>query len=80
MDTTLEETLSAKVRALTPAQQQKVLDFILLEQADVPPAKTPPGVPGASWAQFAGSISREDLALMEQTIEEGCEKVDADGW
>lgn len=80
MDTTLEETLSAKVRTLTPAQQQEVLEFIQFQQGGLPSAKTPPGMPGASWAQFAGSISPEDLALMEQAIEEGCEKVDVDGW
>ncbi len=76
MDTTLEETLNAKVRTLTPAQQQYVLGVV---EALGATAK-PPGLPGASWAQFAGSISPEDLALMEQAIEEGCEKVDTDAW
>lgn len=76
MDTTLEETLSAKVRTLTPAQQQYVLGVV----ESLGATGTPPGMPGASWAQFAGSISPEDLALMEQAIEEGCEKVDTDGW
>lgn len=41
---------------------------------------TPPGLPGAAWAQFAGSISPEDLALMEQAIEEDCERIDLSEW
>lgn len=35
---------------------------------------------GGALLAFAGTISRDDLAEMRQTIEEGCEKVDKDEW
>lgn len=79
MDTTLEETLSAKVRALTSAQQQKVLDFIQSEQADAPPAKTPPGVPGTVWQQFEGLWTPEEAEDMLRASEE-CRQVDLSEW
>ncbi len=78
MEATIEEQLIARVRSLSPTQQQQILTQ--LQKAAPPQTGTPPGVPGTAWKQFAGSISPEDLGLMEQAIEEGCEKVDADGW
>jgi hypothetical protein len=38
------------------------------------------GTPGAEVLTFAGTIDREDLAVIQQTIEEGCERVDPDEW
>lgn len=35
---------------------------------------------GGALLAFAGTISRDDLAQMRQTIEEECEKVDEDEW
>ncbi len=40
----------------------------------------PPGTPAADLLQFVGMISDEDLKLMSDAIEEGCERVDPDGW
>ncbi len=79
MDTTLEETLSAKVRTLTPAQQQEVLDFIQSRQADLPLAKTPPGVPGKVWQQFEGLWTPEEAEEMLRASEE-CRQVDLSEW
>ena len=52
--------------------QLRILDF----------AKTlsPAGVKGESLLCFEGSITNEDLNLMSQAIEEGCEQVDMSGW
>jgi hypothetical protein len=36
--------------------------------------------PKQSIAQFAGKISKEDLALMDKAIEEGCEQINPDDW
>lgn len=36
------------------------------------------GVPGNTLLSFAGTISPKDLSLMENAIEQECEKVDAD--
>jgi hypothetical protein len=40
----------------------------------------PPGTPAADLLQFVGMIDAEDLKLMSDAIEEGCEQVDPDGW
>ena len=38
------------------------------------------GRPGQALARFAGCIAPDDLALMQEAIESGCERVDADQW
>ena len=38
------------------------------------------GVPGENLLHFAGTIDHEDLVTIEQTIKEGCEKVNPDEW
>lgn len=34
----------------------------------------------AALLKYAGTISKEDLDLISEAIEEGCEKVDEEGW
>ncbi len=43
------------------------------------PQRTLVGTPGSSLQKFVGTISKEDGQLMNEGIEEGCEKLDADG-
>jgi hypothetical protein len=38
------------------------------------------GVSGKQLLEFAGAIPRQDLQLMQQAIEDGCEQVDVDEW
>ena len=38
------------------------------------------GTPGYKLLKFAGSIQSDELALMQDAIEEGCEQVDLDKW
>jgi hypothetical protein len=38
------------------------------------------GTPGRALLKFSGAIKRSDLATMAKAIEEGCEKVDLNGW
>ncbi|HET90631.1 MAG TPA: hypothetical protein ENN99_07830 [Chloroflexi bacterium] len=38
------------------------------------------GVSGRTLLRFAGVISSDDVELMRQAIERGCEQVDANGW
>lgn len=56
--------------------QKKVLEFT----SSVEEAEPLKGVPGSVLLQFVGTIDKEDLRLMEEAIEEGCEKIDEDGW
>jgi hypothetical protein len=56
-------------------QQQRVLEF-----ARSLTSGTPRGVPGKDLLRFGGTIDAEDLKLMEQAIEEDCERIDPDDW
>lgn len=38
------------------------------------------GTPGTDLLQFAGTIPRGDLALMQDAIAQDCERVDLDEW
>jgi len=38
------------------------------------------GKPGWTLIRFAGWIAPDDLALIQETIESGCERVDLDEW
>jgi hypothetical protein len=59
-----------QISKLDPEQQRKVLDF-----ARRLAVTRPRGVPGKQLLTFAGAIKIDDLQIMTQAIEEGCEKV-----
>ena len=63
----LKQELLEQIEKLTPLQQKQVLDFAL-ELTD----ELSKRYPGEKLLQFAGTISKEDLEIMKQTIEEGC--------
>ena len=71
----LKQELLEQIEKLTPLQQKQVLDFALELTGEL--AKR---YPGKNLLQFAGTISKEDLKIMKQTIEEGCEQVDESEW
>ncbi len=64
-----------QLETLPATLQQQVLEFIQTLKAS-----TPPGVPGRQLLRFAGAIPADDLQLMRQAIEEGCEQVDMNEW
>lgn len=72
--TTIQE-ISQRLKVLPLEQQRQVLDFIL-ELSGEPPKQ----YPGKNLLQFVGTISKEDLEIMKQTIEEGCGQVDESEW
>lgn len=74
-NTTVEKHLREQLRHLPIEQQRQVLEFArALVKARVH------GVPGKDLLRFAGTIDSEDLITIEQTINEGCEKVSPDEW
>jgi len=73
-DYVIEQVVS-QMRRLPEPMQQRVLTFTKMLQGSAID-----GVPGRSLLTFAGAISADDLALMSEAIEEGCEQVDADEW
>ena len=69
MDDVRHELLT-RLDKLSPMQQKQVLDYtrdLLGEPRQL--------TPGKNLLQFAGAISPEDLEIMKQAIEEGCEQV-----
>ena len=74
---TISLQLTDRMKSLPLASQQKVLDYA---KSIASGSTLGPGTPGKDLLRFAGTISKEDLALMEQAIEEDCEQIDPNGW
>jgi len=68
----IKDDLIDELNKLPLELQLKVLDFTK--------ALLPKGVTGKSVCKFEGMIPPEDLSVMSQAIEEGCEKVDPGEW
>ena len=64
--TTIQEIVQ-RLDKLTPWQQKQILNSVLSFLGE--PIRLSSG---KNLLQFAGTISREDLEIMKQTIEEGC--------
>ena len=67
--TTFQE-ITKRLKTLSLEQQRQVLDF-MLELSGEPPKQ----YPGKNLLQLVGTISKDDLEIMKQTIEEECEQV-----
>ena len=65
---TLETAIQEQLGQLSREQQQQVLEF-----ARALVATRVHGVPGQTLLRFAGVIEADDLAIMQQSIKEGCE-------
>ncbi len=70
-----EKEIQERLAALTPAEQERVLGYI--RQLSGEP---PRGEPGRNLLRFAGIWTEEEADEISRAIEEGCEKVDPDGW
>jgi len=71
MSTVIKERLLEQLDALPEELQRRVLDF-----ARALALSQPKGVPGAGLLKFAGAIPADDLRLMREAIDSGCERVD----
>jgi hypothetical protein len=75
MSTALDQEIHDRVSELEPDQKRQVLDYArALSEA---PRR---GVPGKALLRFAGTIPEDDIAIMEQVIEEECERIDPREW
>jgi len=70
-----EKEIHERLAALTPAEQDRVLGYIREINAEPPALK-----PGSDLLRFAGIWTEEEAEEISKAIEEGCEKVDLDGW
>ncbi len=69
MNRAIERELRQQLERLAPEQQRQVFFARAL------PAPISPGVSGEVTARFAGTIPKDDLAIVSRAIEEGCERV-----
>ncbi len=74
MDIVVDEIMK-KLKTLPDNLQRQVLLFV-----DALQISSIRGTPGEQLLKFIGMIPPEDLAVMKQAIEQGCEQVDTDEW
>ncbi len=72
---TLVDKVVEELKTLPYELQWRVFEFTHALVASVPH-----GVPGQQLLRFAGAIPLDDIQLMRQAIEEGCERVDTNEW
>jgi hypothetical protein len=75
MNPAIEKELREQLDLLPVAQQRQVLDFVRALAA-----KKGQAASGQALNRFAGAIAKEDLALIAEAIDEGCEQVNPDEW
>ena len=74
MTSDLSSEIQAELGHLSPDAQRRVLEFVLsLKNGES-------GTPGTVVAKLAGTISPDELKLIEEAIENGCEQVDLNEW
>jgi len=71
----IEKELREQMAQLPAAQQRQVLDFARALATTKGRAAS-----GRALNQFAGTIAKDDLALIAEAIDEGCERVNPDEW
>jgi hypothetical protein len=75
MDTPVFNEITKKIKLLPENLQRQVLIFV-----DALQASSKRGAPGKLLLEFSGVITPDDLTLMRQVIESGCEQVDDSEW
>jgi len=75
ISSTLETEIQEQLLQLPLEQQRQVLEF-----ARALVAARVRGVPGHALLRFAGLVEPDDLALMKQAIEDGCEQIQPNEW
>jgi hypothetical protein len=75
MSETIISQFMEQLRTMPDKLQQEVLIYTRKLKAS-----TQVGMPGKILLQFSGTISLEDLEVMQQAIETDCEQVDLNEW
>jgi len=75
VNTLVVDKVVEQLNALPYELQWRVLEFTHALAISVPH-----GVSGRQLLRFAGVIPLDDLQLMRQAIEQGCEQVDVNEW
>ncbi|MBC7234028.1 MAG: hypothetical protein H5T68_12395 [Chloroflexi bacterium] len=64
-----------QLKSLPEELQWRVLEFTRALAVS-----TPRGISGQQLLPFAGTIPPDDVQRMQEAIEQGCERIDANGW
>jgi hypothetical protein len=75
MDISIVEKVVEQLKALPQELQWRVLEFTRALAVS-----TPHGISGIQLLHFAGVIPPDDVKIMRETIEQGCEQVDNNEW
>ena len=75
MSSTIKASVIEQLETLPENLQRQVLAFVQALQAGARQS-----VSGQQLLQFAGAIPADDLALIREAIEDGCEQVDLNEW
>jgi hypothetical protein len=75
MNISIIDKVIEQLRAMPQDLQGQVLEFA----RTLVPSQVR-GTPGQQLLRFAGSIPQDDLRLMHEAIEQGCEQVDSNEW
>lgn len=76
METQIVEKVIEQLKALPEDLQWRVLEF----SRALAKSTSATGIPGQQLLRFAGAIPLDDITLMSEAIEQGCERVDANEW
>lgn len=76
MNSSIIDEVFERLKVMPQSLQQQVLEFT----KTLTDSTTVKGVPGSQLLRFAGTIPQDDLNLMSETINSGCEQVDSNEW
>ena len=75
MSEPLKEQILEQVSLLPQEQQRRILDFARALAMSVPV-----GARGKELLRFAGAIEADELQMIAQAIEDGCERINLNEW
>ena len=75
MDVSIVEKVVEQLKALPQELQWRVLEFTRSLSIS-----NPHGISGMQLLRFAGAIPLDDVEIMREVIEQGCEQVDSNEW
>ena len=76
MNPSIIDEVFERLKVMPQSLQQQVLEFTKA----LTDSTTVKGVPGSQLLRFAGTIPLDDLNLISEAINSGCEQVDSNEW
>lgn len=77
---TVLEGLWEEIAARAQEFRGKRVRLMVLEDAPPTPPRLPAGIPAAHFERVVGALSDEEVDALLRAIEEGCERIETEGW